>query len=431
MSAHYDITPTAGVNGDIDKNWNGGLLNNLLFMNNGVDPPIWWDGATSNVMTDLPDWPASTTAGVVRAYKNYLVAMNISDGTGDYPDRVLWSDAAPTGTVPDSWDVADPEVDAGQYDLSDTIGELIDGLPLGDAFVIYKRRACYLMQYVGGQYVFNFRKLYDSVGMMAANCAAEFNNQHLVMTADDIVVHDGSPSQPKSILTRRMREWLFSSINSGYYHRSFVRAHHAAREIWICVPIGSSEYANTALVWNYEQDTIGLRDLPLCRHISGGIVDPGSPTNWDADTQVWDDDTTTWGQATYSPTAAALLIGDQANSQFLVADSTNQFDGVSMPVFVERVSMPLIDRRNIKLVKALHPSMRSSGNPTVYFRIGSQMNPDDAVDWSPQLPFVIGVDDRIDILKKGRFLSVRCESEDDVNWILDDMTWEIELAERH
>lgn len=431
MSVHSDITPAAGVNGDIIINWNGGLINNLAVMNNGVDTPVWWDGVTTNVMTALPAWPASTTARVIRPYKNYLIGMNMSDAAGDYPDMLWWSDAAPTGSVPASWDYTDPTKDAGRYELSDTIGEVIDGLTLGDAFIVYKRRKTYHMQYVGGQYIFKFRKLYDTIGMLAAGCAAEFNKQHLVLTADDIVVHDGSQAKPKSILSQRMRQWFFDSISVDYYDRSFVTPYYAKREIWVCVPTGSSAFADLALVWNYELDTISLRALPLCRHMAPGIIDPSAVTAWDSDSESWDNDTTAWGTATYSPTAATMLMGDQTNTQFLEADNTDQFDGVNIATFVQRESMPLLDRRNIKLVKGLYPSMTSSGNPTIYIRIGSQMHPKDAIDWSAKLPFVIGTDDKVDIMKKGRYISVRFESEDNINWALDEMTWDIELAERY
>lgn len=431
MFSHFDITPAAGVNGDIDTNWNGGLLNNLLFMNNGIDAPVWWDGDTANVMTALPNWPAGTTAKVIRAYKNFLVALNITESGTNYPDRVLWSDAAPTGSVPSSWDVSDPETTAGHNDLADTFGEIMDGMSLGDAFIIYKRYACYTLQYVGGQYVHKFRKLYDSTGIMASDCVAEFNGKHLVLTASDIVVHDGSPAKPRSILTKRMRNWLFNSINTDNYHRSFVKAYRRKREIWVCVPIGGSSYANLALVWNYESDTIGMRELPNCRYAEAGLVDPGESIIWDDDTGTWDSDSTTWDETTYSPTAASFLMGDQSNNRFLEADNTDQFAGTDMLAYVERTSMPLIDRRNMKLVKALYPSMQSTSSATVYWRVGTQNHPGDSIDWSARQAFVIGTDDRVDVLKKGRYISLRCESEDDVNWILDEMTMEIELAERY
>jgi hypothetical protein len=433
MASHFDITPAAGISGsiDLDTNWNGDLINNLVVMNNGKENPWWWDGATSNPMTALPNWPADTTTEVIRTYKNFLVAMNVSNASGDFPDRVKWSDAAPSGSVPTSWDEADPTGEAGEYDVADTQGELVDGMPLGDMFIIYKRNSCYIMQYIGGQFVFQFRKLYDNVGALAANCVgAVGGSRHLVLTKDDLVIHDGSPARPKSVLDDKMRTWLFSTMNEDKYQRSYISAHHSQREMWVCFPSGTSDFADAVLVWNYEEDTLGVRQIPLSRYATSGIVDPGEATNWDADSQAWDADTTLWDAGTFSATAYAMLLGDQSNSQFLEADKTDQFDGENFLSYVTRESMPLLDRHNFKLVKGVYPRMTSTGNPTVYFRLGTQVNATDAIEWSAEMPFVVGVDDKVDFYSKGRYHSLRCRSEDDVNWALHSFDFDVELAER-
>ena len=429
MASHFDITPVAGVNANLDINWNGGLVNNYVVMNNGVEPPIWWDGATSNVMTALPAWPANQLAGVIRPYKNYLVAMNISDAAGEYPDLIQWSDAALPGGVPDSWDVADPTKDAGETTLSDTPGEIVDGAPLGDSFYIYKRNAVYAMQYTGGQFIHSFRRVYADIGAMATNCIGVLDNRHLVLTSNDLIVHDGS-SPPQSILDRRMREWLFNTINEAYYSRSFIVPYHIKNEMWVCFPTGDSEFADTALVWNYVDNQIGLREINQVRHIASGVVDPGEDTTWDSDTNTWDVDSSIWNERGYSPTAFSLVIGDRTNSKFLEVDVGDTFNGTPFTSYIARDSMPLIDRHNLKLVKAVYPRMSSTAATTVKFRIGSQMHATDPITWCTERDFVIGVDDKIDLLKKGRYFSFRFSSGTDINWKLHSFDVEIERAER-
>jgi hypothetical protein len=434
MAAHFDITPVAGIHAaaDIDTNWNGGRINNIVVMNNGKEVPIWWDGATSNPMTALTGFPANTTAEVIRVYKQFLVAMNVTESSVNYPDRVQWSDVAPTGSVPIDWDHTSTTNKAGRTDLADSPGAVIDGLPLGDAFILYKRKAIYLMQFVGGQFVHNFRKLHDEVGILAANCAAVVKgNLHLVLTSDDLVTHDGTTASPVSILDSRMRTWLFKALSTDYLHRSYIVSRHARREMWVCFPTGGSTFADTAIIWNYEDDTIGVRQVPLARHMAAGIVDPGEASNWDADSQVWDDDPTTWDEGTYSPTAFALLIGDQTNSKFFEADKTNTFDGVPFVSYVIRESMPLVDRHNFKLIKGLYPRMSATGNPTVKFRVGFQVHATDPINWKPEQDFVIGIDDKVDVLGKGRYISLQVKSSADVNWQLHSFDLEVEKAERY
>jgi hypothetical protein len=428
MTTHTDITPTAGVSANLDINWNGGLINNILVMNNGLEAPIWWNGSPSSIMTALTAWPSNWLAACIRPFKNHLIAMNVTDGTNDYIDGVMWSDAAQPGTIPSSWDVADPTKEAGLAYLSETPGEVVDGAPMGDAFIVYKRESCFSMTYVGGAFVFGFRKLFDTVGVLAPNCIGVIGRRHLVLTMDDLVVHDGSTIE--SVLDSRMRGWLFSSMSQANYHRSFIVANHKKREMWVCIPIGDVEYVNTAVVWNYSTNDIGLREIPDCRFATPGVIDPGESAIWDDDSDTWDTDPSVWNERGYSPTANSVLLGDVANSLFLEADKTDSFNGTAFESYVSRESMPILDRHNIKFVKAVYPRMTSSGNPVVKFRIGSQMNATDPINWGPEREFTVGVSTKVDCMVKGRYISVRCYSDTDCNWRLHSFDLEVELAER-
>ena len=430
---HSDITLAAGLTGTLDKNYSGGLINNLVVMHNGVDTPIWWDGNPANAMTALTAWPAGQTAAVIRPYKNYLVALNFTVGGNSYTSGVHWSDAAPAGSIPSSWDETDTTKDAGKNYLAGTPGAIIDGLTLGDTFVIYKRNSCYTMQFVGGQFIHKFRKVEGTVGVLTSDCAVEIGGKHLVLTPDDLVTHDASGAPPDSVLDKRMRTWLFKAIDNAYYERCFIAHHKAEREAWVCFPsVGAAQgLADTALIWNYGNDTLSVMDIPNARYITRGVVNPGDTGTWDADSGSWDDDDTKWDEGKYSETAETLLIGDPTNSQLLIADSTDQFDGVSMTSYVVRESIALLmDRRNLKLLKGLYPIMTSTGNPTVQFRIGTQLNATDSISWGPEQDFIIGTDDKIDILSKGRYISIKCSSTGDVNWQLHSFDLDIEKAER-
>ncbi len=426
---HYNITPASLTAGDVDMNWNGGLINNIVVMNNGAQAPIWWTGDTGSVMTVLPNWTAGYTAKVVRPYKSYLVAMNVYDGSAQLYDQVLWSDAAAPGYVPDSWDVSDPTKDAGQTELSDTPGEIIDGLQLSDTFIIYKQKSCYSMQFVGGQYIFKFRKLFENIGALSTDCVVNIpGRQHLVLTSDDLILHDGVSF--KSIIDNRVKKWLFSVINQDYYDRSFIVPNYEDNEVWVCVPTGSNEYADTAIVWNYDEDKFGFRDLPEPRFIAAGVVDPSESNKWDDDSDSWASDQTFWDERTFSPTASSLLIGDRASIQFLEANKTNTFDGDVFQSYAVRESMPFLDRHNFKLIKSVYPRFESTSQATVKIRIGVQDHATDSIDWGTEQDFIIGVDDKVDVLMKGRYVSFQVLSDTDINWKLNTVDFEVELAER-
>ena len=435
----YDITVSGGI-GEHDQ-WNGTLINNLVVLNNQEQYPLWWDGNTSNAMTILPNWPYGQTARVIRSYKSYLLAMDITIDFGggnvaNYNTMLHWSDAAPSGSVPDSWDETDTTRDAGKVELSDTPGALLDGQPIGDSFVIYKRNSCYIAQYDGSQLIFRFRKLYDKLGVLATGCVLPFDGKHIVLSADDLVVHDGSGAPPVSVIDGRMREWLFGALNMTQYERTFLAHNPHFNEIWVCFPQGSSEYCDTALIWNYTLNTFAARDLPQCTYGASGIVDATSTDDWASDDEPWSSDIYTWNQWSFNSSRESLLffspLHPQFGSQLFEMDRTDADYGSAPHVEVYRESMPLLDRRNIKLVKAVYPLMSSTGeSSTVQISVGSQMNPKDPISWSAKQDFIIGTTEKIDVLVKGRYISIKFESDTEINWVLHAFDFEIENAERY
>ena len=47
-------------------------------------------------------------------------------------------------------------------------------------------------------------------------------------------------------------------------------------EVWICFPAtgASGGYPDTALIWNYIENTWATRDLPSVNYIAKGLVNP-------------------------------------------------------------------------------------------------------------------------------------------------------------
>jgi hypothetical protein len=432
---HYDITVSGGLTATPDVHWNGTLINNLVVLNNQQEGPFWWNGATASAVTELPAWPANQTARVIRTYKNYLLAMDITISSTNYETMLHWSDSAPSGSVPASWDETDPTLDAGKYEFADTPGALLDGQPLGDAFIIYKRNSCYIAQFDGSNAIFRFRKLYEKLGTLNTGCVLPFFGQHLVLSADDLVLHDGSGAKPISVIDGKMREWLFGSINmteTGHVH---LMADYSHNEIWVCFPAGASERCDTALVWNYDLNEFGVRELPQSTYGTSGIVDLGTLEDWGSDGESWGSDIYQWNQWQYNSSRESPVmfcpVDPIVGARVYELDRTAAFAGVVPAVFVERQSMPLLDRRNVKLVKAVYPTITSAGNPTVGISVGGQMAINDDIVWSDVQNFVVGVDDKVDVMVKGRYISIRFESEEEANWVLNSFDLEIELAERY
>ena len=293
----YNITRSSGAyNATAEENWTSTVLGGILVMANGYDDPQFWaltngEPSTSTLMADLSNWPADRECYSMRAFRSFLVALNINDSSGasdvGYPRLVKWSTEAATQTVPSSWDETSATVDAGEYELADTRGAILDGLPLRDTFMIYKEDSIYSMSYVGTPFIFSFRQLSPSVGVLTKNCVAEFDGGHFFFGNGDIYINDGQ--KVTSILPHKIRDYVFDFIDGDQYKKSFVVADYGNTEMWACFPTAenTSNQCNKAVVWNWTNQAFTLRDLPNLSHIGyGSIADPNSFTTWAAATGI-------------------------------------------------------------------------------------------------------------------------------------------------
>ncbi|WP_230687588.1 hypothetical protein, partial [Streptococcus pneumoniae] len=80
----------------------------------------------------------------------------------------------------------------------------------------------YAMSYVGAPYIFRFQRLPGESGMLARGCAVNTPVGHVVLTAGDVVVNNGTGVQ--SIANGAVRSYIFNNIDSTNYKRAFVTA---------------------------------------------------------------------------------------------------------------------------------------------------------------------------------------------------------------
>ena len=110
-------------------------------------------------------------------------------------------------SIPDSWDETDTTKSAGTNDLVGMKTGIVDGAVLGSNFIIYSSDSIFLMEFVGGNFIFNFRKLFTDEGLISQNCVVEVEGKHYCFGPADIYVHDGTTKQ--SIRAERSRMICF------------------------------------------------------------------------------------------------------------------------------------------------------------------------------------------------------------------------------
>lgn len=412
---HTDITRTAGpYTGTAADRWNGGVLSGVLVVNNGVDVPQYWGGDPGVRAADLPAWPATLRTKILRPFRNFIFALNNTDNGTNMPYSVRWSHPADPGTLPVSYDLADPTKDAGQFDLADTDDHIVDGVPLGERLIVYKENSIWALDYVGAPYIWSSKPIDTTVGALGQDCVVKHPLGHAILTQGDVVNFDGATAT--SIADGRVRRWLFNNLNADQYQRSFAVPNVRRNEAWFCVPQTGSDWPNTALIWNWKDGTWAIRDLAQASAGASGTIVYGLGNSWNADQEPWDTDDTTWNQYEFTQATPRLILASAVNSKLVLMDSSKTSEGQPMVSRVEKTGMSFDAPERIKYCKSVRPRIEAQQGTQINIYLGSQDDLDGPISWEPPFAFIVGTHLSADIEISGRYLAVRFESTSIVSW---------------
>lgn len=415
-TASFDITGTSGpYNASFSRDWNSTLLGGIPILNTGADDPQFWeeyDGGT--VLQDLTNWPANTTAKILRAFGPNLVAFDVTEAGVHYGSLVWWSHPADPGALPISWDYADPTIDSGRTDIVDEFGgPILDALQLHDAMVIYKGGSTWLMRRIGGPFIFQFDQLFTMSGLLCTRAVAATGdgNLHFLATQDDVVVHDGN--KIRSICDRRMRRTVFNAIDVANARNSFCFANPREREMWFCYPETGQEQPSRALVWRYGEatDELGVLSEQEIDFECATVADLAvADESWDSDSQAWDDDNESWDQ---SDRRRVLLGRPASNNEIHIMDESETRDDVAFTTTLTREHFGFLGRRptgepilNFRERKFLRRVWIKAEGAPFQVRVGVSEFPQESVTWEPAVTFTPEEDDYVDFLVSGSSVSV-------------------------
>ena len=438
-TTHTQITRAAGATpytGGINDIWQGSMLGGIEILNNGIDvPQAWISPALGTDLVDLANWPAATTARIVKSFKQYLIAMDITTSGTHFPFLVKWSHVADPGAVPSSWDKTDPTLDAGEYPLAETGGHIKDGMILGDIMFVYKEDQTWAMAYIGGRFIFQLRKRFNT-GVVSPRCIVEYRAKHYVATAEDIIRHDGF--QQESVLDDKMRRWYDGQVDPDATLQQFMVMNEKENELWMCIPQAGHAHPNIALIVNLKDGTNTLRDLDNPTFIAAAPFDPGAgQTTFDSQTIPFDEMLGVFGQRTSKPGARRLMGAHRIGTKrFLLYEEGFNDEGSDFRGYVERSSMPIagtgrdgspvMDATFIKQVNEVWPEMSQQSGAGIDIYVGGQDILKEAISWQGPFPFIPGTDDKIDCDVTGRYISIRFETTDQSLWKLDSYKMNVE-----
>ena len=447
-----DITRSAGAYAaTASEGWTSTVIGGVVILNNFIDAPQFWAitaatglPSTATVLADLTNWTSTDRCKSMRAFRSFLVSLNIEDksvGVLKQSRVVKWSTEAAIQTVPSSWDENDATVDAGEYELADTKGAILDGLPLRDTFMIYKDDAVYSMTYVGTPFIFSFRQLSPSVGILSKNCVAEFDGGHFLFGNGDIYLNDGQ--RITSLLPHKMRDHVFALLDGDHIDKSFVVADYGRTEMLACfvsTSAGTDNQCDRALIWNWVNNTFSIRDIPNLADIGyGSVKNELAYTTWAAAALL--SPSPTWATAigawavSWDDVENVLLFADPVSTKLYRDGSGNQEDATNMVSYVERTGLTFNsqnqpDQSTVKRIKAIWPKMTIASTDTVNFYVGTQMSTEEAITWSSPITFNPDTQSKISCRASGKLYGVKIESTGDTSWRLDGLEFELDDAGR-
>lgn len=398
------------------------------------DVPGWgWPSKTKRPDPSKPDEksPSDWKAGRVRSFRNYLVALDMVEDGVNLPQRVRWSNVAYVNELPPDWIEDDEAKDGGFNDLTDANGRIVDGMPLRDSFVIYTDQETYLMEYVGGVLIFQFKKLFSDSGILAPECAVEFEQKHFVITKDDIFVHNGSSKQP--VASGRVKQYLIDEISSVNPLATKVFAYTPQKEIWIQY-VGPGQTSkedptlqwtcNRCAVWNWEWDTWYFYDIPPSFDINMAPPPDLTTPEWEdcgEDDDHWDSEKWSaeqWNELGKDFVRRIPYIASADKALYTVDTGEEQvrWDAVAKeekkrPVVAELLRAHLdMDEavestRSHKFIKHITPQFRGEGNIHCY--VGGSPNATQEPTWDNYQIFDIEEDIKIDAFSNNRYPALK------------------------
>ncbi len=260
----HNITRSGGFGSGTDEDvWTGGYGTVPVFNLSGFDyNPQVWDLNTSNPLVDIANWPANYKCNVIRPYREFMLAADIEDSGAHYPELLHWSDAAAPGSQPSSWDDTDSTKRSRRVDLADGAGRIVDILTIGKSAFVYKRASLWSVRFRGGTSVMQVDPVSQEIGLHDANHAVQFKRgQVFTVGQNGVLVHD-TAGNSTPVLHNRMQRWLDSKIDPVNFKHGFVFTHPSYKQVFYCFPtIDGSLKSYVALVWNYQDNTLFVRDI--------------------------------------------------------------------------------------------------------------------------------------------------------------------------
>lgn len=416
---HYDVTPPGWAEIVADGFiLTAGTINNIPFINHPELAAYFWGYDTAQPFELLPGWPDNWTCRAMRSHKDFLMAINLQTEIGQLESQVSWSNSAEAGSVPTEW-LPTPENDAGDATFPQVTGPLFDGISVRDQFFVAKRGFCGVLQYIGGQFVFQDRDVFPSMGLFATNAWCEHGNLIYMLTGEANFISTDGTAQA-DVLDGKLAQFLKTQINYAHPEAVFVYHDQGENQVILAYPTGLYDSCVEGISVCTMTGDCGIRDLPQARSVSVGTVGQLA-VSWDSDDQPWDEDTTTWDQGASGYIGPVPIFGSGAVG--MLQPNTGAITWINnawqpLQAYLWRTGIDFTGYAGHATVTAMYPRIEGVSGTVLNFRFGMQDDDNGPLDLDPPQAFVIGLDDHLDTNFAGKLLAVQVTSTGGGAWQL-------------
>jgi hypothetical protein len=400
----------------------------VQYINRDGHQPYYYSPVTATSMP-LTGWDSGWSCKALREFNDHLIAINITKAGTQYPNTIKTSDTITADVPPGSWDHTDLSTNCIERPIAG-MSSLVDGLTLGNSFMLYGDFDVFRMEFVRGKYIYSTRKAFTGPGCISQNCVVDQGGYHYVFGNTDIYRHDGS--RWESIADGRVRRYIFDNLSLGDAYKFFAIHQPEHKEIYFCyvasddqVTWAETEFCNKAAVYNYNHNTWTFQDLPNVTASSFANVNVAltyananqtyeeiGGTYFDQESAA---DTTVCimsvASTTHGLTVSKMLgfdLADQGTLSYPI-DTESEVDA-----YVERVGMDLdelgLPSRTMKVVSGILPKVKTWLGNTITVEVGAHNLSEEDPTWQTAQTFDPASDYKSDVMAAGRYLAIRFTS---------------------
>lgn len=408
FTEYDDITPVIPPNSDSTSIWQFALIGGCPIITNGIDG-IWQWNNFSSVLVKIVNIPYAKY--LTTSYHRLMLA-NIQEGAYSYPARIRWSPPAnPT------YFTIDKNAKSGQADIVnmgsgiDTSEKIKSVLGDGEDTYIFADRTIWLATIVNSPYSYRLNMISGDDGLLASRARVKAKGSIWFIGNDDFYKLDRSGKQSIGF---PIKNSVFPNINKSAAYLSKTFYQPATNEIFFCLPMldnksVTSSPINTAYIYNLELQNWSIMDMDFLSHTYNWSTDQ---IEWNNASGTWDSQTDRWDEISNNGILPYSVVGNSIG-QIFKFDTGYDNNTTAIESYIETGDIDFSNKFHIltdyfKAIDSVWPGVKPQDVDTpLLIQVGTRSSLHQPISWSEPAAYTIGINDKVDIRKEGKWIRLR------------------------